>query len=108
MTPEPGNELEAEGVLNPASGHTPDGRLHLLPRLVAPGNVSRVGYSPGAMGHLLKSYEQQHQCRLNPAPDAFDDDAMREARAVSQTDTMSLTKCACDNTRVAAQPIATP
>jgi predicted GH43/DUF377 family glycosyl hydrolase len=43
MTPEPGNELEAEGVLNPASGRTPDGRLHLLPRLVAPGNVSRVG-----------------------------------------------------------------
>jgi predicted GH43/DUF377 family glycosyl hydrolase len=43
MTPEPGNDLEAEGVLNPASGHTPDGRLHLLPRLVASGNVSRVG-----------------------------------------------------------------
>src|SRR3954454_8530742 len=34
---------EAEGVLNPASGRTPDGRLHLLPRLVATGNVSRVG-----------------------------------------------------------------
>jgi predicted GH43/DUF377 family glycosyl hydrolase len=43
MTPEPGNDLEAEGVLNPASGRTPDGRLHLLPRLVASGNVSRVG-----------------------------------------------------------------
>jgi beta-1,2-mannobiose phosphorylase / 1,2-beta-oligomannan phosphorylase len=43
MTPEPGNDLETEGVLNPASGHTPDGRLHLLPRLVASGNVSRVG-----------------------------------------------------------------
>ncbi|MGY3519384.1 glycoside hydrolase family 130 protein [Micromonospora sp. PTRAS2] len=43
MTPEPGQLLEAEGVLNPASGRTPDGRLHLLPRLVAEGNVSRVG-----------------------------------------------------------------
>ena len=43
MTPEVGNELEAEGVLNPASGHTPDGELFLLPRLVAAGNVSRVG-----------------------------------------------------------------
>jgi beta-1,2-mannobiose phosphorylase / 1,2-beta-oligomannan phosphorylase len=43
MAPEPGNELESEGVLNPASGRTPDGALHLLPRLVAPGNVSRVG-----------------------------------------------------------------
>lgn len=43
MTPEPGNPLEAEGVLNPATGHAPDGTLYLLPRLVAEGNVSRVG-----------------------------------------------------------------
>lgn len=43
MSPEPGNELEAEGVLNPASGRGPDGELYLLPRLVATGNVSRVG-----------------------------------------------------------------
>jgi hypothetical protein len=43
MEPEPGNELEAEGVLNPATGHGPDGALYLLPRLVATGNVSRVG-----------------------------------------------------------------
>jgi beta-1,2-mannobiose phosphorylase / 1,2-beta-oligomannan phosphorylase len=45
MTPEPGNPLEAMGVLNPASGRTPDGRLHLLPRIVAEGNVSRVGFA---------------------------------------------------------------
>ncbi len=43
MTPEHGNELEAEGVLNPATGHLADGTLYLLPRLVATGNVSRVG-----------------------------------------------------------------
>lgn len=43
MSPDPDDPLEAEGVLNPASGRTPDGRLHLLPRLVAAGNVSRVG-----------------------------------------------------------------
>jgi predicted GH43/DUF377 family glycosyl hydrolase len=43
MSPLEGDELEAEGVLNPASGRTPDGTLCLLPRLVAPGNVSRVG-----------------------------------------------------------------
>ncbi|NKY07301.1 glycosidase [Cellulomonas hominis] len=43
MTPEPGNPLEVEGVLNPASGRGPDGELYLLPRLVAAGNVSRVG-----------------------------------------------------------------
>jgi len=43
MRPDPESEFEAEGVLNPASGRTPDGRLWLLPRLVATGNVSRVG-----------------------------------------------------------------
>ena len=43
MRPNPDDPFEAMGVLNPASGRTPDGRLHLLPRLVAKGNVSRVG-----------------------------------------------------------------
>jgi predicted GH43/DUF377 family glycosyl hydrolase len=43
MSPLAGEPFEAEGVLNPGSGRTPDGRLHLLPRLVAAGNVSRVG-----------------------------------------------------------------
>lgn len=43
MAPESGNELEAEGVLNPATARGPDGELYLLPRLVAAGNVSRVG-----------------------------------------------------------------
>src|SRR5689334_18255700 len=43
MVPDPGDPLEAEGVLNPASGRTPDGRLLLLPRMVGAGNVSRVG-----------------------------------------------------------------
>ncbi|MGR6320657.1 hypothetical protein Q2K19_22525 [Micromonospora soli] len=43
MAPDPEEPFEAAGVLNPASGRTPDGRLHLLPRLVATGNVSRVG-----------------------------------------------------------------
>ncbi len=43
MEPDPSEEWEAEGVLNPASGRAPDGTLYLLPRLVAAGNVSRVG-----------------------------------------------------------------
>ncbi|WP_285243193.1 glycosidase [Pseudarthrobacter sp. fls2-241-R2A-127] len=50
MTPEEGNEFEAEGVLNPASGRTPDGELYLLPRLVAKGNVSRVGLAKVLIG----------------------------------------------------------
>ncbi|EZP28428.1 glycosidase [Microbacterium oleivorans] len=43
MTPADGDPNEAEGVLNPGSGRGPDGELYLLPRLVADGNVSRVG-----------------------------------------------------------------
>lgn len=43
MSPEPGNPLEVEGVLNPGTAWGPDGRLYLYPRLVAQGNVSRIG-----------------------------------------------------------------
>ena len=43
MRPDTGDPNEVEGVLNPASGRAPDGTLYLLPRLVAKGNVSRVG-----------------------------------------------------------------
>lgn len=43
MSPEPGNADEAEGVLNPGSGRDSSGTLFLLPRLVAAGNVSRIG-----------------------------------------------------------------
>lgn len=43
MEPEPDNLLEVEGVLNPGSGRDAAGELYLLPRLVAAGNVSRVG-----------------------------------------------------------------
>ena len=43
MEPESGNDLEAEGVLNPAAIRGPDGELYLFPRLVAKGNYSRIG-----------------------------------------------------------------
>ncbi|MBB3328796.1 glycoside hydrolase family 130 protein [Microlunatus antarcticus] len=43
MTPDPSDPLESEGVLNPASARGADGELYLLPRVVAVGNVSRVG-----------------------------------------------------------------
>jgi predicted GH43/DUF377 family glycosyl hydrolase len=43
MTPDLGNPDEVDGVLNPGSGRDRDGNLFLLPRLVAAGNVSRVG-----------------------------------------------------------------
>ena len=37
MEPEPGNPLEADGVLNPAAARGPDGQLYLFPRLTARG-----------------------------------------------------------------------
>lgn len=43
MEPEPGNEMEVEGVLNPAATRGPDGALYLFPRLVAKNNYSRIG-----------------------------------------------------------------
>src|SRR5919202_3897741 len=43
MEPDPADPREAEGVLNPAAARGPDGQLYLLPRLVAPGNYSRIG-----------------------------------------------------------------
>lgn len=42
MEPEPGNQHEVEGVLNPATVRGPDGQLYLFPRLVAAGNYSRI------------------------------------------------------------------
>lgn len=43
MEPEPGNPLEAGGVLNPAAVRGPDGCLYLFPRLVDRNNLSRIG-----------------------------------------------------------------
>ncbi len=43
MEPEPGNPMEADGVLNPTAVRGPDGELYLFPRLVARGNYSRIG-----------------------------------------------------------------
>jgi predicted GH43/DUF377 family glycosyl hydrolase len=43
MQPDPADPLEAEGVLNPASAWASDGQLYLYPRLVAAGNISRIG-----------------------------------------------------------------
>ncbi len=43
MKPQPGNPLEAEGVLNPAAVRGRDEELYLFPRMVARGNNSRIG-----------------------------------------------------------------
>ncbi len=43
MSADPSAPYEVEGVLNPATAFGTDGELYLYPRLVAEGNVSRVG-----------------------------------------------------------------
>lgn len=57
-------------------------------------NATRVGYSPGALGHLLKSYEPLHRCRLDPAPDPFDASETKEGHATTASETLALAKCA--------------
>ncbi len=51
MQPEPSNDLEVEGVLNPAAVRGPDGELYLFPRMVAKGNYSRIGIARVKFGH---------------------------------------------------------
>ncbi len=43
MTADPTDPREAWGVLNPATARSRSGELYLFPRLVAEGNVSRIG-----------------------------------------------------------------
>lgn len=68
MSPLAGEPNEAEGVLNPASGRTPDGRLHLLPRLVSEGNVSRVGLAEVVLDNGVPTRVERRGVVL--APDA--------------------------------------
>jgi predicted GH43/DUF377 family glycosyl hydrolase len=44
MSSLPGEPAEAWGVLNPGGVRSPDGTLHLFPRLIAEGNFSRIGH----------------------------------------------------------------
>jgi predicted GH43/DUF377 family glycosyl hydrolase len=68
MSPEPGQPFEAEGVLNPASGRDADGRLWLFPRLVAAGNVSRIGRAEIEVEHGVPTGVRRDGIAL--APDA--------------------------------------
>jgi predicted GH43/DUF377 family glycosyl hydrolase len=57
-----GDELDIEGVLNPASARTRDGKLLLYPRMVAEGNISRIGiYELDAKGAFVR-----HSIALEP------------------------------------------
>jgi len=57
------------------------------------GNSARVGYSPGAMSHLLESYVKLHRCRIDPVPDPYASDTMRDPQQVTQTEITAIAKC---------------
>ena len=67
MSPAEGDPLEAEGVLNPASGWGADGRLYLLPRLVSAGNVSRIGLAEIDLTDGVPTGVQRRGIALEPA-----------------------------------------
>jgi predicted GH43/DUF377 family glycosyl hydrolase len=45
MRPQADQPHEAWGVLNPGGVRSPDGTMHLFPRLIAEGNYSRIGHA---------------------------------------------------------------
>lgn len=45
MSPQAGQPHEAWGVINPGGVRSPDGTMHLFPRLIAEGNYSRIGHA---------------------------------------------------------------
>jgi predicted GH43/DUF377 family glycosyl hydrolase len=71
LTPD-GSAEEAEGVLNPASARTRDGGLLLYPRVVADGNISRVG--------LVRGYERGLDVQFERAGYALEPSAAYERR----------------------------
>ena len=82
MEPEPGNPMEAEGVLNPASARGRDGQLYLFPRLVARGNYSRIGIArvrfneagdPAGIERLGIALEPEADYELRPAGGGCED-----------------------------------
>lgn len=66
MTPEEGNELEVEGVLNPATARNERGELYVFPRMVAEGNRSRVGRARVVMENGVPVAVEREGIALQP------------------------------------------
>ena len=58
------------------------------------GGINRVGYSSGAMRQLVRSYAQQYECRVAPAPDPFATQPVRAGALVQQAEALALAECA--------------
>src|SRR5690242_17533507 len=74
MRPDPDNEDEVEGVLNPAAARGRDGELYLFPRVVGRKNFSRIGIArvlfdgdvPTGVERLGYALEPQEPYELRP------------------------------------------
>ena len=57
------------------------------------GGINRVGYSPGAMAHLVESYARQDACRTGIDPPAYADEAVRAGAPVAQAEDVAVDAC---------------
>jgi predicted GH43/DUF377 family glycosyl hydrolase len=81
MRPKNGEPHEAWGVLNPAGIRSPDGTMHLFPRLIAEGNYSRIGHAhvrfadatPVGVERLGIALEPQESYERSPAGGGVED-----------------------------------
>src|SRR5919108_1177808 len=111
MEPDPADLREAEGVLNPAVARGPDGQLYLLPRLVAPGNYSRIGLArvvfdrhntPVGVERLGMALEPQEPYELNSKTGGGVEDPRVTYLAEQGLYVMTYTAFGPDGARIAA------
>jgi beta-1,2-mannobiose phosphorylase / 1,2-beta-oligomannan phosphorylase len=111
MQPDPADRREAEGVLNPAVTRGPDGQLYLLPRLVAPGNYSRIGLArvifdryntPVGVERLGMALEPQEPYELNSETGGGVEDPRVTYLAERDLYVMTYTAFGPDGARIAA------
>ena len=111
MEPNPADRREAEGVLNPAVARGPDGQLYLLPRLVAPGNYSRIGLArvifdrhntPVGVERLGMALEPQEPYELNAQTGGGVEDPRVTYLAARDLYVMTYTAFGPDGPRIAA------
>jgi hypothetical protein len=57
------------------------------------GGAHRVGYSAGAMRHLIKSYERQYACRRDAPPDPFAPQPVRAGMRVQEKESLEVGAC---------------
>ena len=55
--------------------------------------VNRVGYSPGAMRHLIHSYARQYACRIDAPPDPFAPEPVREGGMITEVENVAVAEC---------------